>query len=62
MKFRIVIGSMSTVEKPFIIQYKKFLFWKTFKHWNVTENKLTIPYFSKQGAQEMLAMLEGTLT
>lgn len=62
MKFRIVIGSMSTVEKPFIIQYKKFLFWRTFKHWDKFENKMTVPYFTSKGAEDMLAVLEGTLT
>ena len=60
MKFRITIGPMSSVEKPFIIQYKKFLFWKTFKHW--IGNESTIPYFSRDNAEKMLAELEDTIT
>ncbi len=63
MKFRIIVGKESSVEKPFVIQYKKFLFWRTFKHIIKSEKGLdvTIPYFSKKGAIEMLSILEETV-
>lgn len=63
MKFRITVGEESSVEKPFVIQYKKFLFWKTFKHIIKSEKgwKTTTPYFSKKGAIEMLSILEETV-
>lgn len=62
MKFRITVGEESSVEKPFVIQYKKFLFWRTFKHVIKSEKglKITTPYFSRKGAIEMLSILEET--
>lgn len=63
MKFRITVGEESSVEKPFVIQYKKFLFWRTFKHVIKSEKGLqtTTPYFSRKGAIEMLSILEETV-
>jgi len=62
MKFRITIGEKSTVEKPFIIQYKSFFFWKTFKHFQKgIEQNITIPYFSKEGAEKQLKLLKETV-
>jgi hypothetical protein len=62
MKFRITVGEESSVEKPFVIQYKKFLFWRTFKHTIKSEKgwETTTPYFSRKGAIEMLTILKET--
>jgi hypothetical protein len=62
MKFRITVGEESSVEKPFVIQYKKFLFWRTFKHIIKSEKgwETTTPYFSRKGAIEMLSILKET--